>query len=541
MKKIFIAMGAMLLGFASINAQTGYDAAKLSEGQLSGTARFVGMGGAMGALGADISTIGTNPAGIGLFRSSSWVGTLGYNHVGNKTDFNGGGFDRTRGRVSFDQFGFVMATKMYESTASLRFINYGFNYRKRRNFNNDMWAGGNIQNGLSQTQQMVRMLEDVGVGVSGVDDMSRYFQGNSGLKNPFYDEDLPYLGVMGVGGELVGVTEYDEKLPNGTIEKREKLIGWNASDYGYKVRETGGLQDFDFNVSANWDDKFYFGGTLGLTNVDYSRSSYYTESLFDAKGNNGYYELMNEMKTTGIGVNLKLGMIWRPFDESPFRIGLAVHTPTWYSLKDTYSALLKSRLNFPNATEAPESNIDLDTKYYADGENVREYQLYTPWKFNVSMGTVVMRMLALGAEYEYEDYTGCSLRYDNGDKMSNQNSYMDEDFKGVHTLRLGAELRPISQVSFRLGYNFSSAMMNKGAYKALAANDMRTDTEYTNHQQKHTLTVGLGLDYHKFFFDVAYMYQKYNSDFYPFSAEGLAATKVKTDHSNVMATFGMRF
>ena len=43
-----------------------YDAANIINKDLSGTARFVGMGGAMGALGGDISTIGTNPAGIGL-------------------------------------------------------------------------------------------------------------------------------------------------------------------------------------------------------------------------------------------------------------------------------------------------------------------------------------------------------------------------------------------------------------------------------------------------------------------------------------------
>lgn len=48
-------------------AQETYENAKLMKGDLNGTARYVGMGGAMEALGADISTISTNPAGIGLF------------------------------------------------------------------------------------------------------------------------------------------------------------------------------------------------------------------------------------------------------------------------------------------------------------------------------------------------------------------------------------------------------------------------------------------------------------------------------------------
>lgn len=49
-------------------AQETYQNTRLLGNDLNGTARYVGMGGAMEALGADISTISTNPAGLGLFR-----------------------------------------------------------------------------------------------------------------------------------------------------------------------------------------------------------------------------------------------------------------------------------------------------------------------------------------------------------------------------------------------------------------------------------------------------------------------------------------
>ena len=45
-------------------AQETYESANIATQDLNGTARYVGMGGAMEALGADISTISTNPAGI---------------------------------------------------------------------------------------------------------------------------------------------------------------------------------------------------------------------------------------------------------------------------------------------------------------------------------------------------------------------------------------------------------------------------------------------------------------------------------------------
>ena len=70
-------------------AQTIYDGAKLTGKDLNGTARFVGMGGAMGALGGDISTMGTNPAGIGLYRSSDVMTSFGFLFMGMKVSIWG--------------------------------------------------------------------------------------------------------------------------------------------------------------------------------------------------------------------------------------------------------------------------------------------------------------------------------------------------------------------------------------------------------------------------------------------------------------------
>ena len=50
MKKIITLAALGLLIAAPMSAQTVYDAAKITNKDLNGTARFVGMGGAMGAL-----------------------------------------------------------------------------------------------------------------------------------------------------------------------------------------------------------------------------------------------------------------------------------------------------------------------------------------------------------------------------------------------------------------------------------------------------------------------------------------------------------
>ena len=65
MKAKYIMMAAAMVALPTA-AQETYENAKLAGTDLNGTARYVGMGGAMEALGADLSTISTNPAGIGL-------------------------------------------------------------------------------------------------------------------------------------------------------------------------------------------------------------------------------------------------------------------------------------------------------------------------------------------------------------------------------------------------------------------------------------------------------------------------------------------
>ena len=102
MKKIFSIMTAAMLGTVA-SAQETYDNAPLAQKDLNGTARYVGMGGAMEALGADVSTMGTNPAGIGMFRRSVVNGSFGFNSQSEAESFNGA--DKTN--MSFDQAGFV--------------------------------------------------------------------------------------------------------------------------------------------------------------------------------------------------------------------------------------------------------------------------------------------------------------------------------------------------------------------------------------------------------------------------------------------------
>ena len=65
-----------------VQAQDSYDAQNLINSDLNGTSRFVAMGGALGALGGDISVMSTNPAGTAMYRKSDAAGEEGPGYSG---------------------------------------------------------------------------------------------------------------------------------------------------------------------------------------------------------------------------------------------------------------------------------------------------------------------------------------------------------------------------------------------------------------------------------------------------------------------------
>ena len=151
------------------------------------------------------------------------------------------------------------------------------------------------------------------------------------------------------------------------------------------VRKLEVSVEYDFNVSFNIEDRVYLGATLGVYDVNYDRYTSYTENLNDDKGaDNGGYTLDNYYRLEGTGMDLKLGVIVRPIESSPFRLGFAVHTPTWYDLRESYNATLSSDIL---AYEKPYIQTLSDFLVTPEYDYLTyDYNLTTPWKFNVSAG-----------------------------------------------------------------------------------------------------------------------------------------------------------
>jgi hypothetical protein len=533
MKKI-ISLAVLSLTMLPAAAQDTYENARLLGSDLNGTARYVGMGGALDALGADISTIGTNPAAIGIFRHSYIGGTLGI-----VSQENAVRFDQTRKtNLSFDQVGFVWANVMDDDDDT--YLNFAFNYHKSRNFNQILSAA----NSLNRAS-----LSKLAYGKSTL--------GNENRGGYYVKEDGNGVMVEGWQNRSKGCeraypyTQWDHVYTNGLMwdnvnapapdgttspyydpsEILFKNVFFDATGYDFNRGHKGYIADFDFNFSGNIANKLFLGFTLGFHNVDYMGYSEYKEFLVDGADQYiGNALLADERKITGTGVDLKFGAIFRPFEDSPFRFGLSISTPTWYDLKSRNATVLINATDYAAAN--PTSGIkNWGWDEYSSGETY-EFKYYTPWKFGLSLGHTFGDYLALGAGIEYSDYSCADTRINDGeDEYGNTDSYSDDvmnsntekSLKEVLTYRVGAEFKPDPSMAVRLGYNYVSPGYNKNGIRdtRLASPGVwySSTADYTNWDATHRITCGLGYKYDNWSFDLAYQYNVTKGTFYPFQPD----------------------
>ena len=538
MKNRYFLFATALMIAMSANAQETYENAKLVGEDLNGTARYVGMGGAMEALGADVSTIGTNPAGLGLFRHSNISVSGGILMQSNGKEFANG----NKTNASFDQIGGVYSTR----TGAKSFLNFGFNYHKGKNFDYILNAANSL-NGSSQNKQsfIKGLLGDEGKGGFFIDrdPKTKANVGYSDLNkksNAYTFSQIDYL-------------YYNTLIPTNNPVKPYDYDGGN--DYTFNRAHNGYIGNYDFSVSGNLNDKVYLGVTFGIKDVHYHAYSEYSENLVSG----ARASVADNRSITGSGFDVTAGIIVRPIESSPFRIGAYVKTPTWYDLTTSNTTSLIDYRNYGAANNSKSIN------------NSYDFKIWTPWKFGFSLGHTIGSSLALGATYEYEDYSRINTRindggyidywtgsyYDSSIADTQMNNHTREVLKGVSTLKLGVEYKPTTNLALRAGYNYVSPMYASDGQKDPGLSSLGTSyasaTDYTNWKATNRFTLGVGYQIDKFNIDLAYQYSSQSGDFYPFSNvknininsttyNNIATgTKVKNDKSQLLLTLSYRF
>ena len=519
--KTRLTIAALLLSL-SVQAQDTYVNNQITnQADVIGTARYVSMGGAIGALGADISTINANPAGIALMKKNDLSLTIGGNWGADNT---ASGMAPNNGAFTLNQAGIVASFPM---SGKLSNFNVAFNYQRKINYKQAFY--GEVATSASFADQLYDMATIVN---------------SRGTYNPWDPTHRSIYGAASAGKLWTGAN----------------AIGNSSLSYA-----SGSLHSFDFNLSANVQDRLFFGLTFGLDKVSWRQS---TEMWEQRNGTIPGQEIqdfayMNAQHITGSGFNFKLGTIIRPSLESPFRIGLTIESPTWYRLEYTDDQSISTKYYYKNDDDFRAGIATYDDiqgkyhDYYAETDNYLRYRLTTPWKFRTQLGTTFGKRVALGAEYEYAMYQHTSMSYPNYDRWTKDyyiNNWTRDNIRGQHTLRAGIEVKPLDCLSLRAGYNYITSIYRDGAYWDAAVSpdvyvpqavDYPTSFQYLNLRDTHIATAGLGYRVKKFYLDLTYKYRIQRGASYPSPASHTEAEMnpipVNLSRHDISATIGFKF
>ncbi|WP_278436744.1 OmpP1/FadL family transporter [Muribaculum intestinale] len=558
-KSLFIAAAAAVPAIAM--AQAGVDVAHLSELGMRGTARFMSMGGAFTALGGDLSTLGQNPAGIGIYRSSEVGITLDLNFQSFQASAPSMTDTHNQTRFNVNNFGYIGTMKLYsEATPTFSF---GASYSRINSFDRVFKGNFNNLGGSSLSNYVAAFtnsLNPMGDGYSPYRDVDLIWGSNY---NPY--DNAPWMSVLAYNSLIIN---NGQENSNGQISFQGLMGDGTTGSANFDIREKGHVDEYNITFGGNIYNTLYWGLGFGITDVDYTQWSYYGERLSNAylsvRTDEGpkdlYYKdvpgtasygLTNYLHSSGSGFNVKFGLILKPINE--FRIGIAVHTPTWYSMTDTYWGAIDYNMLPNNGLLAPNGehykneadNVVANDSY----DNFHDYHLRTPWRIMVGAAGVIGGKAIISADYEYRG-TNMQLSDVNNNEYVDVSDEIKTYYKGVNIFRVGAEYRVTPQLSLRAGYSYESSPV-----KQWVANDGEniqfagTIPSYSFNKATQYITAGLGYRVGSFAIDLAYVNKHRESTWHAYSpivAEGTVVmdspqATVKSNYNQLVLSLGYKF
>ena len=285
------------------------DVQRFAERQILGTARYVGMGGAMTAVGGDVSAVLDNPAGLGLYRRSEVM--LSLEESIDKTAQNVVSLRSATPRMRFSvpQVSLVWAWGNPSKQQGMIYNNFMFSYNRLADYNRDVRvAGKNL--GMAETMALL----------------------TNGLYEADFAEDswnnidIGWLSILGYEGYLIDPKEDAQWVPAVSL-----------ADGSLDISESGNVDQYTVSWASNIGNQWYVGVSLNVPTLSYTKRMTLQQS-----------DLMNTAKlasmfhVSGVGVSGSVGVIYRPLQA--LRVGASLQIPTVMNLSmqtegDLYSTI----------------------------------------------------------------------------------------------------------------------------------------------------------------------------------------------------------
>ncbi len=493
-KNILVA-ALVTISFSFAQAQYVEDAFRFSNSTINGTARILGMGGAQTALGADLSSISGNPAGLGFYRSNDYSvsPTLRFNNLENN----------------------VFGKLNSNNHANFNVGNYGFVLTQM----NQDYTGREVSNGwvsfhfgLSNNRTNSYKENSYFSGVNNQSTFSSYLAASA---NEYYGaRDIPHT-------ININKTIYDIAWNGFMIDLNDSLNKYIPINYlnnptQMQSSKIGGYEDqVNISFGANYSNKLYLGASIGLGSIEYSKQSTFKESNINNPTHQvSEIKLKESLFVSGSSLNFKLGAIYRPIDL--IRFGLSLQTPNYYTFNRDYIIDLSSVINGV-------------TQSFTPLEYMFDYKLATPMRINYGTALFFGKTALISVDLEQLNYSAMRLDAVSGneDFGPDNNSKIQNTFQqNTYNLRLGAETK-LDAITLRAGYAHYG-----DAYKSSAID-----------QSKKSITAGLGYRTGDAYVDFAFVQTSYESAFYPYYAANLDNPVVNSSNTikSFTVTIGSRF
>lgn len=487
-----IVLASVFTGAFFAFGQNEVDVYRLSNTYVQGSARFDAMGGSFGALGAESGCIGINPGGFGRASVSAFsFGVIGTS-IKTTSHFRGNGESVSNGTSSMDalkvripNLSGTVVSDVSSSNSGLIYTQISFGMNRVANFNNSFNYSG---------QQFESLLDVFASGAAGIDPMTLY-------------DYQPYTASLAYQTYAI-----DPDINNNYYPRL------NSGDmlHNRTVLNKGGINEFYVALSANYLDKIYFGASVSYNSLNFSESVIHKETLTDTSGVSlRSFIYQYDFTTKGGGANVKLGAIFLPVDF--LRLGIALHTPTFYQLTDESTATMQALHNDGVKTVDP-SLIPAD-KF--------KYRIWTPTKVVGSLGLVFGDNGCLNVDLEYLNYGWGRL------KTTNDEAYVDYDYTAENKV---VKDQLVDALNIRVGgeWAINNTIFIRGGYGYYPKGDTLARSYGKSYSQ--TISGGLGFRINRVYLDLSVRYLMSSSVYKAFYE-----SRTELDIINTTFNIGMQY
>lgn len=505
--KIILTTAFIAVVSFGILGQTEDDMARFSRLGFTGSARYMGMGGAMGALGADFSSVTVNPAGMARVSSSVFTFTPSLDMSNSIGVFNNNETRDANAGVGLPDISLIR--HFTETSGKWNSFQVGIGYTRLNDLDNVVTYEGNSENSI---------LHDFAESANGLDFDPQFgdaiqdfrpFTSNLAYESFAIDPATDEFGNLVFDDE--GNIFYVSQIPYGTTVRQRR-----------EVIRTGRQGEFNLALSGNYNNKLYVGAALGIQQIRFREDWQHSEDVVDTAGlfirNLDY---LYSLEIRGVGVNFRVGAIYIPIEW--LRVGASIQTPTRFNMTDSWNADMRTEF------------YDAEYDYYGiQGRPTGRFQyvMTTPFRGTISAAYLLRKRGILSVDLEYVDYRMGNFKPRRSDEFTDYTSTnfsINDRLSNAFNLRVGADVRIVGNFSWRFGMGFYGNPYN--------------DQVIETNPNRRYITTGFGLRFEKFSLDVGYMMHRRNEDYFAYNTEqdGPNVALFRNRNSVFSATFGFRF